>query len=607
METIAATMNQAIQAYRAGNLSSAEQACQSVVERQPDCVPALHLLGMIAYQTGNLEQAIAHYQTLLTVKPDHFEAHANLAIALQKQDNVPLAVHHFQQALLLNPNHAVLQFNLGNLLVKQQDLAGAIAYFRRAIALQPDYAAAYENLGSALQAQGDLPAALVALQQALRLQPDSMALHYKLGDVREALNQVAEAVQHYRQALALNPKQAAVHNHLALALRRLKQPVAAIAHLRQAIALQPNDPQTHNNLGVLLQEQNLLDEAILHCEQAIALDPAYAAAHLNLGLAALATGDFRRGFAEHEWRFQVEGPPLPANLGTAWDGSDLQGRTLLVLMEQGFGDTLQFIRYVPLLAQCGGQVLVYCQPQLVRLFAAVPGIATLLQRGDPLPPVDVYAFSMSLPHLLGDRLETAVPNQVPYLTALQKEDPLPAALRERSPELKIGLVWASGRPKAQLNPRRYELQIQSHQNRSLPLPWLVRALTVRSDIQLFSLQVGAHAADLAQLALDPVGGTLPVQNLSESLKDFADTAAAIAHLDLVISVDTAVAHLAGAMGKPVWVLLPYYADWRWMLERDDTPWYPTMRLFRQTQPEHWHSALRQVAQALASFEPAGEP
>jgi len=601
METIAATMTQAIQAYRAGNLPIAEQACQSVVERQPDCQPALHLLGAITYQTGRPEQAIAHYQTILALNPGHFEAHANLAIALQAQDDVPMAVHHFQQALMLNPNHAVLQFNLGNLLVKQQDLEGAIAYFRRAIALQPDYVAAYENLGSALQDWGELTAALTALQQALRLQPDSAAIHFKLGDLLEALNQVSEAAYHYRQALTLNPNLALAHNHLALALRRLHQPETAIAHLRQAIALQPDDSRTHNNLGVLLQEQNFLSEAIAQCEQAIALDATNASAHLNLGLAVLCAGDFRRGFAEHEWRFQVEGQPLPSNLGTAWNGSDLQGRSLLVLMEQGFGDAIQFCRYVPLLAQCGGRIVVVCRPELVRLFSTVTGIDALIRHGDPIPPVDVYAFSMSLPHLLGDRLEAAVPNQVPYLVAPEDEGFLPEALRLRSPELKIGLVWASGLPKAQTNPRRYELQIQSHQNRSVPLPWLLRALTVRSDIRLFSLQVGAQAADMAQFSVER-----QLQDLSGYLKDFADTAVAIAQLDLVISVDTAVAHLVGAMGKPIWVLLPYYADWRWMLERDDTPWYPTMRLFRQAQPENWHSALRSVTQALTAFEAGGQ-
>lgn len=595
MVTISDAMTNAFQAYQTRNLLLAEQICRQVMAQKPTYIPALHLLGAIAQQTGRLDQAIACYRGILSLNPEHFEALTNLAIALQEQGELDLAQEYFHKALALNPDHARLHFNLGNLRVCQKDWKAAATHFRRAIALQPGYGAAHANLGQALHRQGQLIEAADHYRQVLVLQPEAADMHLTLGNLLEELNQVAAAVDHYERALALQPGWAAVHNNLALALRRLGQPERAIDHLGQAIALQPDYAVAHNNLGVLLQEQNRATEAIHHCQQAIALQPDYAAAHLNLGFACLTAGEFRRGFAEHEYRCQMRHFELPATCQPLWDGGDIAGKTMLVLVEQGFGDAIQFIRYVLPLAQLGCQVIVACQPELIRLFQTLPGVSQVVNRDHPLPAVDVYTLSMSLPHLLGDRLSDPLWPRVPYLTPPAVDSSLPRELTQLSPErLKVGLVWASGLPRQSLELRRFELHIRSHDNRSLPLAQLAQALP--ETTAPFSLQVGPQRSDL-----EATGLAHRILDLSPVLTDFAATAAAIAHLDLVISVDTCVVHLAGAMAKPAWLLLPFYADWRWLLERQDSPWYPTMRIFRQPQPGDWQSVLVQLSAALEAM------
>lgn len=634
MVAISEAMATALQAYRLGNLVQAEWLCSQVLEQQPRTIAALHLLGAIAAQTGRLESAINHYQTVITLDSNHFEAHSNLAVALQDQGEWNAAAAHFQRSLALNPSHAPTHFNAGNLALKQNQFEQAIAHYQQAIALKPNYAKAYNNLGhalreqgnleaaiaqyrqaialtpddaqahsnlgNALQAQGQFEAALTHYQNALALQPDNAEVHFNLGNAFRLMEQSEQAIAHYQQALTLKPHWAAAHNNSALCLQEQKQFEAAIAHFQQAVSLEPENADAHNNLGVAFYEMNQLEGAIAQCQQAIDLRPQFAEAHLNLSMALLAAGDYQRGLSEYEWRWEAQDLQRPSLPGAVWDGSALQGRTLLLYTEQGFGDAIQFIRYVPFLAEqmAGrGRIMVECPSELIRLFATVPAIAQLIPQGAPLPEFDVHLPLMSLPYVLNTSLAT-LPNQVPYLSvpdACRSPLAISINLKITSPAdslndraLKIGIVWAS----VSLNNSR---QRKSYRNRTASLAVFMRELCPL-HVELYSLQVGVHAADITKY-----GFQNRLHDLSPQLQNFADTAAAIDQLDLVISVDTAVAHLAGALAKPVWVVLPFAGDWRWLLHREDSPWYPTMRLFRQNTPGDWGGVMATVVQTLALY------
>jgi len=366
----------------------------------------------------------------------------------------------------------------------------------------------------------------------------------------------------------------------------------AITYYQQALALKPNYPEAYNNLGTALKEQGNLQES-LHCfNRALKSNPDYQEARWNRAIALLSSGELKRGFTEYECRWQARGVyfkgpncfPQPV-----WDGSDLEGKLILLHTDDGFGDTIQFIRYAPLVVQRGGRVILACPKPLVRLFTTLPGIEQLLEAEAVLPEFYVHAPLLSLPHYLGTTLET-IPAQIPYIALLNSEE----FISKEAPSLpipplgtllKVGFVWASGG-------RERSGNLTATDQRSCPPALFVRLLSL-PGISLYSLQVGRWATTINEFKDEN-----RLQDLSSQIEDFADTAALIAQLDLVISVDTAVAHLAGAMGKPVWTLLAFNPDWRWMREREDSPWYPSMRLFRQRQPGDWESVFEQVAQAL---------
>ncbi|HEX6512541.1 MAG TPA: tetratricopeptide repeat-containing glycosyltransferase family protein, partial [Chloroflexota bacterium] len=371
-------------------------------------------------------------------------------------------------------------------------------------------------------------------------------------------------------------------NNRGTLLQELGRPREAVAAYRQALAIRPHYPEALHNLSEALQDLHQMRDAIATCEQALALDPEFADAHCGLAFALLREGDLKRGFEQYEWRFRRRDYlPLRRELqGPAWQGEDLKGKIVLLYVEpaQGFGDTLQFARFAPELAARGAMVLVECQPALVRLFGSLAGAAGIVSLGGHLPAFDLQASLMSLPYLLGTTLET-IPASVPYLAP-------PADVQTRwrkrlgaGGAFRVGLVWATH---------------PGHERRRSPRTLALDALTPLASIpriQLFSLQKGAASlpADMGLIDLGP------------ELGDFADTGAAIMNLDLVISVDTAVAHLAGALGRPVWTMLPFAAEWRWQLERRDSPWYPSMRLFRQPIWGDWTSVVAEVAAGLASL------
>ena len=565
--------------HGAGRRDAAEAAAKEAIACQPSHAGAHHLLGIIAIQRGDHQKAIELLQQSIRLDPTAEQARNNLGIALAGLGRLDEAVASMRKAIELNPGFAVAHFNLGSVLQRANRLPEAMDSLRRAIAAKPDYLDAHFHLGNALYQQKEYEAAVASYRHAVELKPDLPAAHYGLASALKTLQRNTEAEASFRRALELRPDWAEGHNSLGNALAAQSREEEAIACFERALALKPDYADAHNNLGVVLQKQNRIAGALLSYRRCELLRPDHADLHLNKALAYLVAGDFTNGWREYEWRYQSKARPprkLPQPL---WTGEDLAGKTILLHFEQGFGDTLQFIRYVPLLAARGARIVLEVQPALARLAATVKGAAQVVAAGEALPPFDFHCPLLSLPERFGTDL-ASIPADLPYLMPEAK-----AVARWRgeigdAPALKVGLVWAGN------------AKHQNERQRSLDLERLTPLFEL-PGIRWFSLQVGERAADLARL---PAG---KVVDLSRGLTDFAETAAVIANLDLVVAVDTSVVHLAGALARPVWAMLAFAPDWRWLLGREDSPWYPSVRLFRQARAGDWESVIARVRDALA--------
>ncbi|HTP96296.1 MAG TPA: FkbM family methyltransferase, partial [Burkholderiales bacterium] len=449
-----------------------------------------------------------------------------------------------------------------------------------AIEIDPQHADAQRGLGDALLAHDEVEQAIEVYRRLIAQCPDHSDAHCHLGVALKRLGQLDEAIACYRCAIVLDPANAIACTNLGNALEAADRYTDAEAAYCRALALAPDNAEAHNALGLTLYRMGRVDDGIAELRRAIALKPDHVNAHTNLGLALLTRGDLAGGWPEYEWRLDMPDADEPERVfrQPRWTGQDLGGKSLLVHFEQGLGDTLQFVRYVPVLARRGIGASLACQPELRRLLAKMPGARGVITTGDKLPRFDFRCSLMSLPLRLGTDLDS-IPSEVPYLHA----DPaLAQAWRERlsSPAFKVGLAWA-GKPSYRADRRR-----------SIPLAAFAPLAAV-AGVEFHSLQKGSGA----EQARNPPPGLALIDHAGE-LSDFADTAALVAHLDLVISVDSAVAHLAGAMGKPVWLLCRYESEWRWMHGREDSPWYPTMRIFRQFLPGNWDDVMARVARVL---------
>jgi Flp pilus assembly protein TadD len=446
----------------------------------------------------------------------------------------------------------------------------------------PAEAPAHLNRAAARKAAGDLDGALADLLQILELAPGWPEAHYNLGNLLLERGELAEAMDAYRQALAARPAWPQGWNALGTARLQAGDLEGAAAAHRQAIALAPDWSTAHHNLAVALQRLDREAEAERELRQAVELDPAAWESRVPLGLLLLKRGDFAAGWREFDWRFAEGGAParLRGRPQPVWRGEPLAGRTLLVCAEQGHGSQIQFLRFVPQLARLGGRILVEAPPSLQRLFASCPGIERVVSLDETCDGADLQIPLLSVPGLLGLAPET-IPAETPYLAAPSGPRPdLDAALAPYGKDMKIGIAW-SGNPRHPANP-----------DRSCP-PAAFAPLAELPGVRLLSLQQGDGG--MADDDLRALG----IVSLGEALGDFASTAAVMERLDLILTVDTSTAHLAGALGRPVWTLLHTPCDWRWMAG-DRTPWYPGMRLFRQERPGDWPGVFRRVRAVLSS-------
>jgi Flp pilus assembly protein TadD len=453
----------------------------------------------------------------------------------------------YREILSRQPNQPDALHLLGVVGAQMGHAAEAVEIIRRAIAIRPAVAAYHNDLGNALRDLKRLDDAEAAYREAVRLKPDFVLAIVNLGNVLCDRGKVDEGIAAYQSVVAMRPDFAGVHA----------------------------------NLGRALRDKGLFDESIASLREAIRLKPDYAEARHNLGLVLLLKGDYANGWAEHEWRLKLRTFSVGRRefAGPLWDGGDLKGRRILLHVEQGLGDSIQFVRYAPIVAERGGRVIVQCQQALCRLFRGVRGVERVVGQNEAMLDFDVHCPLLSLPKLFGTTMGT-IPTAVPYVSVENELAGLWAARLGESSEKRIGLVWAGSAGYA------------NDRNRSLPLASLMPLFEV-SGLKFYSLQKGGQAAQISVQAANH-----ELIDHTPELNDFADTAALIANLHLVISVDTAVAHLAGAMGKPVWVLLPFSPDWRWLLDRDDSPWYSTARLFRQTTAGNWEEVIARVVEAL---------
>jgi Flp pilus assembly protein TadD len=471
--------------------------------------------------------------------------------------------------------------------------AEAETFYRAALALSPERPNSWANLGLAILKDGRAEEAVLCERQALRLDPDNIDALNNLGIAMHAINALSEAENHFRGVLRLEPDHANATLNLGVIRQSLGHLKEAELLYRRARALGVDPARVGNNMALALAELGRLEEAETACRAALDANPVYPEASVNLGMILLMRGKLAEAWPYYEARWKV--PPLAGQPqlpdATRWTGAEpIEGKTILLLAEQGFGDAIQFCRYAPMVAKLGGKVILAVPNVLSRLMGSLRGVDRVASQDDILPAFDLHCPLMSLPMAFGTT-EATIPWQVPYLEAEAEAAELWAAIVPPAGDqekLRIGLVWAGARRPDQPHAAAID------QRRSMKLSDMA-ALAELTDCVFVSLQLGLPAKQIAS-------APFPLLDFTDRLTDFAETAALIEALDLVITVDTAVAHVAGALGKPVWLLSRFDACWRWMRDRDDSPWYPTMRLFRQTSPGDWGEVMRRVVGALPGFQ-----
>lgn len=546
-------VTKALEHHRAGHFAEAEQIYRQILTLDPRHADCLHLLGMIAYQQGRLDFAEEMIRKAIAIHNGGASYYANLGTVVHSQGKLDEAEALYRRALALKPQSAEVHVNLANVLQAQRRLEESVLSYEQALALKPDSAEALNNLGNARQEQGLIDEALACYERALAVKPDYAEVYYNLGNAHRFLGKLDEAVEFYLRELAIAPEY----------------------------------PEAHYNLGNVLREQGKPHEALMRFEKALAFRPDYAQAGFGQALTQLLLGDFAAGWPNFERRWQTADHDTPrrAYAQPLWKGEKLKSGSVLIWGEQGIGDEIMFAGIVPDAIRTGNPCILDCETRLKPLFArsfpsvqvlsgCLPEAATELEIAAQLP-------SGSLPGMFRKDIAAFSATTSPYLiTDRSKCEELRA--RYGTGKRLVGLAW-------------YTNNCKTGRSRSIDLTMLA-PLFAESGIQWISLQYGDHDA-LESQARD-VNAPILIDRAIDQFKDMDRFAAQIAAMDLVITIDNSTAHLAGALGVPVWVLLPFAADWRWLLDREGSPWYPTMRLFRQSRLSDWDSVVETIKRAL---------
>jgi tetratricopeptide (TPR) repeat protein len=580
-------LTQALRLHQAGRLAEAEPIYREILRDDPHHVDALQLLGLILHHTGHADIALEHLRAALRLKPDYAEVHNNLGNMLRERDTLEESLASFREALRWKPDYPEARLTLSHTLhtlgqraAESGRLDEAVAHHREAIHLNPGLVAAHSDLATALVGLGRFEESLAPAREAIRLSPDLLIAHMNLATTLARIGDMEGAIAANRRLVELQPDLAEAHCNIGLLFANLERVDEAVAPSLEALRLRPDFPEAHCTLGRVHFQRGELPEAVDRFRRSIELRPDFMEPHCNLALAYLKQGDFVRGWSEWEWRWRRPSYPPRPFAQPRWDGSCLSGRTLLVHCEQGLGDTLQFIRLLPLVKERGGRLVFECHPPLRSLLDGFADVDQMITAGDPLPHFDVEAPLLSLPGILGITRDD-IPAKVPYIHV---SDDLVTRWRSEvaRPGFKVGIAW-QGSPQHK-NDRRRSVALDRFAPLAVP------------GVTLISLQKGFGSEQIAR-------ARFPVVDLGNHLDTFADTAALLQSLDLLIAVDTAVIHCAGALGVPAWLLLCFESEWRWLVEREDSPWYPSLRLFRQPRSGDWDAVFDRVSAELRVHVP----
>ena len=583
-EVVQAQFDKACALHQQGRLKEAQALFEAILRTDPKQFDALHLLGIIAAQTKNYQLAADLIAKAIAMNSSNSAYYSNLGLALHKLNQFDAAVARYDQAIAIKPDYAEAYLSRGLALRELKLLDAAVDSFDRAIAIKPGLAEAYYNRGSVLQELGQLDAAVACYDQAIRIKPSYAIAYSNRGLALQELNQLDAAVASYDQIIAIQPDFAEAHYNRGIALRELKQLEAAVDSYDRAIAIKPDYAEAYYNRGNALRELKQLDAAATSYDRAITIRPDYAEAYWNKSLVLLLGGNFEAGWELYEWRWKKGDMQKLQRSFTQprWLGNEsLKGKSILVYSEQGLGDTIQFCRYVARLNEAGAKVLFAPQQSLCGLMKNIGLNVSIVEENDPSLKFDFHTPLQSLPLTFKTNL-TNIPSLNPYLYA----DPdRIVRWKEKigADGFKIGVCWQGSTSKA-------------GSDRSFPVHHFY-GLSRLKNVRLIGLQKGDGVSQLHDLPLD-----MKIESLGEEFDSgrdaFVDTAAVMNLCDLVITSDTAVAHLAGALGVPVWVALQFIPDWRWMLDRNDSPWYPTMRLFRQKSDRDWKALFSEIQKSV---------
>lgn len=569
-----------------GRLPEAIASYDRAIALRPDYANAFYNRGSVLREFGRSDDALASYERAIALNPRFAEAYCDRGVALQEAGRLDEALASLAQAIVLRPDYPEAYINRGVVEQSLRQLQAARVSYERAIALRPGYVEAWLNRGVTLQELGEVEAALASYDRAIELRPDYAEAHNNRGAALRQLKRFDEAVASHDRAIELRPGYAEAHNSRGIALQMLLRLEEALASHDRSAALKPEYAEAWYDRGVALQLLVRIDDAIESYNHAIALEPDYQAAYFNKSMALLLLGDFEQGWPlyEHRWHCKFFTTPRNDFPQPLWLGREpLAGKTILLTCEQGFGDTLQFCRFAPQVAALGARVVLMAPPALAGLLGGLEGAAQVVAKGDRLPDFDFHCPLLSLPLALGTRVDC-----IPVAPAYLKADParvLAWAARLGPPSVpRIGLVWSGN--------TEHVLDAYRSMTLSQWLPYLpagYRYVCLQKELREVDRQV--------------LQGQGEISYFGDELVDFADTAALCMQMDLVISVDTSVAHLAGALGRPTWVMLPVHPDWRWLLGRSDSPWYPGVRLYRQSSVGDWSAVFDSVrADLLSAFD-----
>lgn len=599
MLSAAQQVAQGVRAHEAGNVEQALLCYAAALALEPENFDALHMHGIGLHQLGRTQEGLPLLETALRLRPQDATALSNWGLALRAAGRLGDALMAYDRCLSVAPQFAQAWSNRGNLLRDLNRQSDAIASYEAALKAQPLYARAWHGIGLAQGSLGHWPLAVAAFDAALAIQPDYAEAYLDRGNAQRELGQLEAAMTSYEQVLHYQPDNAGAWSNRGVVLKRLGRLDDAAESYEKSLALNPRFLDAMVNYATLLKEQLRLQASEDMNRRVLALDPDNSGAHLNLSICLLLRGAFSEGFAEYEWRWKNAQMADGARnfVQPQWAGEDIRGKTILLHAEQGLGDTLQFCRYAPWVAARGARVVLEVQPALLELLRCLPGVDTLVPRGAPLPMFDVHCPLLSLPYAMRTGLHTIPVMSTPWGAYVHADATKVAQWRVRLGDTasaahpwRVGVVW-SGRP-----------EHKNDHNRSIPLAQFCGALPVALGngrrVELHALQKEFRDADLAWARAQG-----PVQLWSSQLDSFADTAALVECMDMVVAVDTSVVHLAAAMGKPVCLLLPFSPDWRWLLsDATSSRWYPSVRLWRQPAYGDWATVLQDLASAALNFD-----